>query len=96
MNPAIEGYPMDNHGKKADLTMACVGTRKLFEDVGFTKAAAERSFGTAVGVAAGLTVCLEPGKTRSPGSCVQAAPSSACICHGHPFDWLVNRQGLRG
>ena len=87
---------MDNHGKKADLTMACVGTRKLFEDVGFTKAAAERSFGTAVGVAAGLTVCLEPGKTRSPGSCVQAAPSSACICHGHPFDWLVNRQGLRG
>jgi hypothetical protein len=30
---------VDNQGKKADLTMACVGTRKLFEDAGFTKAA---------------------------------------------------------
>jgi GNAT superfamily N-acetyltransferase len=37
--PAIEGYPVDNQGKKVDLTMAYVGTRKLFEDVGFTKAA---------------------------------------------------------
>ena len=37
--PAIEGYPVDNRGKKADLTMAYVGTRKLFEDAGFTKAA---------------------------------------------------------
>ena len=37
--PAIEGYPVDNRGKKVDLTMAYVGTRKLFEDAGFTKAA---------------------------------------------------------
>jgi len=37
--PAIEGYPVDNHGQKVDLTMAYVGTRKLFEDSGFTKAA---------------------------------------------------------
>ncbi|MGX1159322.1 acetyltransferase (GNAT) family protein [Arthrobacter sp. SLBN-100] len=37
--PAIEGYPVDNHGQKVDLTMAYVGTRKLFEDAGFTKAA---------------------------------------------------------
>ena len=37
--PAIEGYPVDNRGEKVDLTMAYVGTRKLFEDAGFTKAA---------------------------------------------------------
>lgn len=37
--PAIEGYPVDNGGSKVDLTMAYVGTRKLFEDAGFTKAA---------------------------------------------------------
>jgi GNAT superfamily N-acetyltransferase len=37
--PAIEGYPVDNHGQKVDLTMAYAGTRKLFEDTGFTKAA---------------------------------------------------------
>jgi GNAT superfamily N-acetyltransferase len=37
--PAIEGYPVDNQGKRVDLTMAYVGTRKLFEDAGFTKAA---------------------------------------------------------
>jgi GNAT superfamily N-acetyltransferase len=37
--PAVEGYPVDNKGKKVDLTMAYVGTRKLFEDAGFTKAA---------------------------------------------------------
>src|SRR4029453_15103458 len=37
--PAIEGYPVDNMGKKVDLTMAYVGTRKLFEDAGFVKAA---------------------------------------------------------
>lgn len=36
---AIEGYPVDNDGKKVDLTMAYVGTRKLFERAGFTKAA---------------------------------------------------------
>ncbi len=37
--PAIEGYPVDNQGKKVDLTMAYVGTRSLFEQAGFTKAA---------------------------------------------------------
>ena len=37
--PAIEGYPVDNQGMKVDLTMAYVGTRKLFEDAGFAKAA---------------------------------------------------------
>ena len=37
--PAIEGYPVDNRGEKVDLTMAYVGTRRLFERAGFTKAA---------------------------------------------------------
>jgi GNAT superfamily N-acetyltransferase len=37
--PVIEGYPVDNHGEKVDLTMAYVGTRKLFEAAGFSKAA---------------------------------------------------------
>lgn len=37
--PAIEGYPLDNQGRKVDLTMAYAGTRKLFETAGFTKAA---------------------------------------------------------
>jgi GNAT superfamily N-acetyltransferase len=37
--PAIEGYPVDNRGKKVDLTMAYVGTRGLFEKAGFHKAA---------------------------------------------------------
>jgi GNAT superfamily N-acetyltransferase len=37
--PAIEGYPVDNRGRKVDLTMAYVGTRALFERAGFTKAA---------------------------------------------------------
>ena len=37
--PAIEGYPVDNTGKKVDLTMAYAGTRKLFEKAGFTRAA---------------------------------------------------------
>jgi GNAT superfamily N-acetyltransferase len=41
--PAIEGYPVDNEGKRVDLTMAYVGTRKLFEDAGFTKAAGTHS-----------------------------------------------------
>lgn len=36
---AIEGYPVDNEGKKVDLTMAYVGTRALFEKAGFRKAA---------------------------------------------------------
>jgi GNAT superfamily N-acetyltransferase len=35
----IEGYPVDNHGEKVDLTMAYVGTRALFEKAGFRKAA---------------------------------------------------------
>lgn len=37
--PAVEGYPVDNRGEKVDLTMAYVGTRRLFEDAGFTKVA---------------------------------------------------------
>jgi len=37
--PAVEGYPVENEGKRVDLTMAYVGTRKLFEDAGFVKAA---------------------------------------------------------
>ncbi len=37
--PAVEGYPVDNQGKKVDLTMAYVGTRGLFERAGFAKAA---------------------------------------------------------
>lgn len=37
--PAIEGYPVDNRGAKVDLTLAFVGTRKLFEDAGFTRVA---------------------------------------------------------
>ena len=37
--PAVEGYPVDNDGEKVDLTMAYVGTRRLFEQAGFTKAA---------------------------------------------------------
>ena len=41
--PAIEGYPVDNQGKKVDQTMAYVGTRKLFEDAGFTMAAGTTS-----------------------------------------------------
>jgi GNAT superfamily N-acetyltransferase len=36
--PAVEGYPVDNQGAKVDLTMAYVGTRKLFEDAGFLMA----------------------------------------------------------
>jgi GNAT superfamily N-acetyltransferase len=37
--PAIEGYPVDNDGRKVDLTMAYVGTRTLFERAGFVKVA---------------------------------------------------------
>ncbi len=37
--PAVEGYPVDNRGERVDLTMAYVGTRALFERVGFVKAA---------------------------------------------------------
>ncbi|RYB92896.1 GNAT family N-acetyltransferase [Nocardioides oleivorans] len=33
--PVIEGYPVDNRGEKVDLTMAYVGTRKVFEAAGF-------------------------------------------------------------
>ncbi len=37
--PAIEGYPVDNQGEKVDLTMAYIGTRRLFERAGFVKVA---------------------------------------------------------
>ncbi len=36
---AVEGYPVDNQGQKVNLTMAYVGTRGLFESVGFVKVA---------------------------------------------------------
>jgi len=37
--PAVEGYPVDNDGARVDLTMAYVGTRRLFERAGFVKVA---------------------------------------------------------
>jgi len=37
--PAVEAYPVDNQGEKVDLTMAYVGTKRLFERAGFTQAA---------------------------------------------------------
>jgi GNAT superfamily N-acetyltransferase len=41
--PAVEGYPVDNQGEKVDTTMAYVGTRQLFEQAGFTRAADTQS-----------------------------------------------------
>ncbi|WP_336652464.1 MULTISPECIES: GNAT family N-acetyltransferase [unclassified Leucobacter] len=41
--PAIEGYPLDNGGERVNLTMAYVGTRRLFESAGFEKVADTRS-----------------------------------------------------
>ncbi|WP_087006319.1 GNAT family N-acetyltransferase [Gulosibacter sp. 10] len=41
--PAIEGYPVDNAGERVDLTMAYAGTRRLFEQAGFEKAAETKS-----------------------------------------------------
>jgi GNAT superfamily N-acetyltransferase len=41
--PAMEGYPVDNDGRKVDLTMAYVGTQQLFERAGFRKVADTRS-----------------------------------------------------
>jgi GNAT superfamily N-acetyltransferase len=37
--PAVEGYPADSGDRRVDATMAYVGTRRLFESAGFTKAA---------------------------------------------------------
>ncbi|MGY1836858.1 GNAT family N-acetyltransferase [Blastococcus sp. SYSU DS0510] len=37
--PAVEAYPVDNQGRKVDLTMAYVGTRSLFERAGFVTVA---------------------------------------------------------
>jgi GNAT superfamily N-acetyltransferase len=36
--PAVEGYPVDNQGRKVDVVMAYVGTRTLFEAAGFAHA----------------------------------------------------------
>lgn len=36
--PAVESYPVDNGDQRVDLTMAFVGTRRMFEKAGFTKA----------------------------------------------------------
>ena len=41
--PAIEGYPVDNEGRRVDRTMAYVGTRGMFERAGFEKAADTQS-----------------------------------------------------
>ena len=37
--PVVEGYPVDNGDAKVDLTMAYVGTKRLFEAGGFVLAA---------------------------------------------------------
>jgi hypothetical protein len=37
--PAVESYPIDNHGQRIDTTSAFVGTRALFEAAGFEKVA---------------------------------------------------------
>jgi GNAT superfamily N-acetyltransferase len=37
--PVVEGYPVDNQGRKVDLTMGYVGTRSMFERAGFAKVA---------------------------------------------------------
>jgi GNAT superfamily N-acetyltransferase len=36
--PAVESYPADNGSKRVDLTMAFVGTRRMFEKARFEKA----------------------------------------------------------
>ena len=41
--PAIEGYPVDNGGRRVDRTMAYVGTRGMFERAGFSFAAETQS-----------------------------------------------------
>lgn len=41
--PTVEAYPVDNQGRKVDLTMAYVGTRSMFEKAGFAKAADTQS-----------------------------------------------------
>jgi GNAT superfamily N-acetyltransferase len=46
--PAIEGYPVDNQGRRVDSTMAYVGTRAMFERAGFTKAAETSSVSAGV------------------------------------------------
>jgi len=37
--PVVEAYPVDNAGRRVDTTLAFVGTRRLFESVGFAKVA---------------------------------------------------------
>jgi GNAT superfamily N-acetyltransferase len=37
--PCVESYPADNGGERMDLTMAFVGTRRMFERAGFSKVA---------------------------------------------------------
>ena len=41
--PAVEAYPVDNGDARVDLTMAYVGTRRLFERAGFVKVADTQS-----------------------------------------------------
>ena len=35
--PAVEGYPVDNEGRRLDATLTYVGTRAMFEKAGFAK-----------------------------------------------------------
>jgi hypothetical protein len=42
--PAVESYPVDNEGRKVDLTMAFVGTGSLFAKAGFANAATPMPF----------------------------------------------------
>ena len=73
--PAIEGYPVDNQGKKVDLTMAFVGTRKLFEDAGFTKAADTSSV-------AGASACADAAGPVLTAECRCRASGPCChTCH---------------
>jgi GNAT superfamily N-acetyltransferase len=63
--PAVEGYPVDNQGKRVDTTMAYVGTRRLFELAGFIKAADTDSVS---GGFPRVLMRLGAAESRAPGS----------------------------
>ena len=82
--PAVEGYPVDSAGEKVDLTMAYVGTRKLFEDTGFTKAAtpARSQAGSPVGDAIGPALTLGAAHTsRHRRVCFRITAGWRCNHH---------------
>ena len=67
--PAVESYPVDNAGRRVDLTMAYVGTRAMFERAGFVKAADTAS------VAAGIPrILMRRMLDASPVSHEKAGP----------------------